>query len=356
MNAFKLLLVSIFIAIAAPVIAADNGDKIIRACNNASDQPSHFQALYESARELGKAICLSVGTKPDNPQLNQQYLKFAEQVNTEVTAIFAGKSFTEKLNREIQHFIDNARQGVNKGVLPGFVYEQADDDKMEFFFDHVESFGELDPNSTECRQPPGCNILFDALETAINQYKIPQGHLAGLNLKEKSAILKNEWIDYLDNARSQTLLDSWLTTHMELDYLAQDRLVEPMSTQWFLIHPSLVIENVNKAADGNAVTEALAIEWIGFNWWSEKTSPLGYPFGASLTTTYSDRAEVEDQGIGFMLHFNNSLSVGITDHGGDKGWFVTLDVLSLFSQKKQRWNDYWDAKTTEIQRQIESKI
>lgn len=355
MKTRKLILLIISLSFVTPVFAAGNGDEIIRACETFDEEPAHFQALYQTATKLGKAICLSVGTRPNNPQLNQQFLIFAEQVNAEVTAIFAGKSFANDLSQKIQLFIDNARQGVNKNVLPSFALDPFDNN-ISFYFDHIESFGEFDPDANECQQPPGCEVLFDSLKTAINQYKTPQGYLAGLDLKEQSAILKKEWIKYLDNARSQTLLDSWLTTYMELDYLAQDRLVEPMPMQWFLIHPSLVIENVSEAADGDQVSEALAIEWIGFNWWSEKTSPLGYPFGASLTTTYSDRAEIEDQGIGFMLHFNNSLSVGITDHDGDKGWFVTLDVLSLFTQKKQRWDDYWDAKTNEIQRQIESKI
>jgi len=353
MNPGKLILLVISLCFVAPVFAAGNDDKVIRACESFDKKPTHFQALYENAKALGKAICLSIGTRPDNSQLNQQYLKFAEQVNTEVATFFVSKSFAHDLNLLMQHFVDNARLGVDKNAFPSFVFEAND---RLFYFDDTEAVGEINLESNECQQPPGCKVLFEALQTTINQYKKPHGHLSGLNLEKESAILKGAWIDYLDNARSQTLLDSWLTTYMELDYLAQDRLVEPMPTQWFLIHPSLVIENVSEAADGDQVSEALAIEWIGFNWWSEKTSPLGYPFGASLVSTFSDRAEIDDQGIGFMLHFNNSLSVGVTDHDGDSGWFVTLDVLSLFSQKKQRWEDYWKEKTTNIQSQIESKF
>jgi hypothetical protein len=41
-----------------------------------------------------------------------------------------------------------------------------------------------------------------------------------------------------------------------------------------------------------------------------------------------------------MFHFGNSMSIGITDHDGDTGVAVTVDVLSLMARKKQHWESY----------------
>jgi hypothetical protein len=142
-----------------------------------------------------------------------------------------------------------------------------------------------------------------------------------------------------------------LTTAMAQDHLAQSRLVGPMEKQWFALHPSIVIENVSDAADGDELAEALAIEWIGVNWWDADSSPIKYPFGVSLVSVYSDRVDVEEVGHGLMFHFGNSMSIGITDHDGDTGVAVTVDVLSLMARKKQHWESY----KTELESIIENE-
>jgi hypothetical protein len=132
------------------------------------------------------------------------------------------------------------------------------------------------------------------------------------------------------------------TTYMEHDHISQNRLVGPMPRQWFVIHPSLVVENVSNADDGDELAPAIAMEWIGINWWDKETSPIGYPIGVSLSSVYSDRSSAEDIGHGLMFHFDNSFSLGITDHDGDTGIYVTVDVLNLLAEKKQRINHYKD--------------
>ena len=93
---------------------------------------------------------------------------------------------------------------------------------------------------------------------------------------------------------------------------------------------------------------------VGVSWWNEKTSPIGYPFGISLASVYSDRASVDEVGHGIMFHFNNSLTVGWADHDGDDGYYVTVDVLSLMAEKKKRWEDKWDDVTKITQDAVEN--
>ena len=204
-----------------------------------------------------------------------------------------------------------------------------------------DSFDLEDPG---CQQSGGasCAELFESLKIAIEQYKKPVDSLAGSDLSVKAGLLMQDWDRYFEIARPQTLWDALFTTVMEQDHLAEDRLVGPMDRQWFVVHPSIVIENISAAEDGDELSEALAIEWVGVNWWNADTSPIGYPFGISLTSVYSDRVEVEEVGHGLMLHFGNSISLGWTDHDGDDGWLVTVDFLSLMARKKQHWESYKD--------------
>lgn len=71
---------------------------------------------------------------------------------------------------------------------------------------------------------------------------------------------------------------------MEQDYLFRERLVSPMENLWFLVHPSIVIENVGDAIDGEQEQIGLVVEWIGVNWWNEETSSIGYPIGISIAS------------------------------------------------------------------------
>ena len=64
------------------------------------------------------------------------------------------------------------------------------------------------------------------------------------------------------------------------------------------------------------------------------------PFGIALVTTYSDRATVDSVGHGVMFHIDNDYSVGVTDHGGDTGVFVTIDLLKFIQGKEKRFNAY----------------
>lgn len=314
-------------------------------CGQFDPEPKHFKSLYQQAKKLGKEICLSYGETINSSELAKQYTVFASQAGKQAARAFADKSFIEDVMIQMQHFVDVAQQGVNKNKLPSLLVKKSSNfTSKEVFFnfadwDVVGSFKTTDADCNLQGQPT-CKALLDDLSVAIEQYKKPYVHLSGKKLSERTSVLRSEWDYYLETARSHTLLDATFTTFMEKDYLAQDRLVGPMQKQWFLIHPSIVIENISDASDGDEISEALAIEWIGVNWWHEDSSPIGYPFGVSLTSIFSDRASVDDIGHGLMLHFDNSISVGWADHDGSDSIYVTVDFLNLLAEKKGRWTDY----------------
>lgn len=342
----KFAIVVIALIFSSPSIQAE------QICNNFDAEPEHFKSVYSRAKALGTEICLSFGEKINNNELADQYAAFVDHVSEQTAEAFQGKSFLPELLTQMQHFSDLAKNGVEKKTLPSFVTQEdsressggLDSTKVFFFFTSTDKKGSADLGADECNQAdlPSCKDLFESLETAIEQYKKPYSSLSGTDLSRRTAVLSAEWNRYLEVARSQTLLDALLTTTLELDHLSQNRLVGPMQRQWFAIHPSIVIENVSDAADGDQLVEALAIEWIGVNWWNKKTSPIGYPIGISLASIYSDRSTVDDDGHGLMIHIDNSISIGWVNHGGDDGVFVTVDFLNLFAKKKKRWNEYRD--------------
>jgi len=339
-----------FIVFAFALVFAVNHSRLSAEviCDNFSPEPVYFKSLYQKGKSLGKEICLSFGKDINSTHVLLQYEEFAESAIQAVSTEFAGISFKADLIAQMTHFLTLAKKGVDKSVLPTFRLaadtSDLDSTGLIFQFTDWDTQGIAEVEAVECNTSAErtCKALLESLAIAINQYKEPYVKFSALDFTKKVSVLNTLWDSYFEKSRSQTLLDAVLTTTMEEDYLAQDRLVGPMQKQWFLVHPSIVVENVSAAAEGNQTKQALAIEWIGVNWWNKQSSPIGYPFGVSLASIYSDRAGVDDSGHGVMFTFNNSFSIGWADHGGDNGVYVTVDFLNLFAEKKARWNDYRD--------------
>ena len=114
--------------------------------------------------------------------------------------------------------------------------------------------------------------------------------------------------------------------------------LQPPAKQWIVFHPSVVIENVADALDGSNTQEGVMLEFVGLNWWQRaRWYQLS---GASLVGLYSDRPEVDDVGYGVALHFGNKLTVGMVDHDGADGFFVSIDVLEFYKDKRSVYDQY----------------
>jgi len=79
------------------------------------------------------------------------------------------------------------------------------------------------------------------------------------------------------------------------------------------------------------------VEWLGVNFWDLKV-----PLGISLASTYVDRPEVEDLGHGLMLHINNHYALGWARYDDVNSFYVTIDLLKMFEDKKKQYDKYLD--------------
>jgi hypothetical protein len=149
-----------------------------------------------------------------------------------------------------------------------------------------------------------------------------------------------EWDEFLTSGRSQTPLDLMLTTMLERRHLRREYLVGPPIRQWSLLHPGLVVERVSDAAPGHQLGLSVAVEWIGVNWWSERSPLFGVPFGVSLTTVISNRLGTSSVGHGVSLHFDNRYSLGWSNRDGVDGYFLSIDLLKLVDDRRRRLERY----------------
>ena len=155
---------------------------------------------------------------------------------------------------------------------------------------------------------------------------------SNLNLLKE---LGSEWDGFLGVSKHQTVWEVALTTHVQRNHFKADHIVGPPDLQMIALHPRLVYSHSDAAVDGEQQSVGLAVEWIGFNFWKWKI-----PLGASIASVYVDRASTPDVGHGVMLHINNTYSIGWADHHGEDSFYVSLDLLKLFSDGKKTFGRY----------------
>ena len=309
-------------------------------------EPEYFQDIYADAVSLGSYINNNRGEVVISTQLDEKFKRFALKVRRRVSSDMSHLPL-DKLNSQLDFFVEVANNGVNKNSLPSFSNEPDPILPGDYFYAFTSNtdgeegiYTSSHPQCASIENKPSCVDGLNALAKAIEPYKAAYVHCSAERTSQGAARLTASWQRYLDESRSQTFTDMWLTTFLEKSHLTKDYLVGPIKRQWILLHPGLVIENVNDAPDGDKMALGLTLEWFGINWWDKETSPVGFPFGVSVTSLYSDRPGVDAIGHGLMLHFNNKYSVGWASHDGDNGFYVTVDLLGLFVDKKTEWNKY----------------
>lgn len=149
---------------------------------------------------------------------------------------------------------------------------------------------------------------------------------------------EKDWNAYFENARSQMPWEYYINYEAWVNSKRVGRVGHPLDYQWILFHPSIVIENVSDAVDGENTKEALMIELAGVNFWRDKE--WYEPSGVSLVSLYADRAQTKDWGWGAAIHFGNDLTVGWSKHDDENGVFVSIDLWKLFSNKKAKYDSF----------------
>ncbi len=149
--------------------------------------------------------------------------------------------------------------------------------------------------------------------------------------------LETQWDAFLEHSRSQT---AWELAFNGMLYKKSEdaSFKRPPSGQWILLHPGIVIESVSEAVGGSQTQEALTLDVIGYNNWTREEWYI--PSGISYTLIYSDRPDVQDWGNSIALHFKSKYILGISEHDGDEGWYISVDLLDFLRDKKTQFDTY----------------
>lgn len=195
-------------------------------------------------------------------------------------------------------------------------------------------------NNFSAPSPRRCFRSMEQLADIINLtfQDISKKHLS--YVYQNTIELDRQWARYAEESRSQTSLDIWATTISYNIVNHDDSLSPPPDLQWFVLHPNLIIENVSGAIGGEQTKFTPALEVLGFNYWNGAKYCFGKPCGLSAIITYADRYGVKDEGWGLMAHIDNQYSFGFTKYSGDTGFFITVDLLNLFQDKKSKLNNW----------------
>lgn len=343
--------VTLFLAIS--VFSSNAQASLPAYCNlTFNDGGGTFVNSANEAKKALDSLCLATqGTGISADELQTTFLSFHRALFTEANAAIPSLiPYLGSFNQPLFKFdstINNQIETVTAtGLAPRFTVDRPDPISIDGFSFIVQGRGQpiitivpkaiAEPcfNDLQCRQ-------------AINNYMKILGQVynplaaATLALTHDFLSIKDkQWTSFIEEARSQTFVDIALTSALyEWRFGKQPNVFSsPPKVQWFALHPSVIIENVNGAIDGDETKESLALEVIGFNYWQDAC--FGFACGASLIINYADRNGIDDTGWGFMFHVDNSYSFGVTKHGGAEGFFITVDLLKLFQDKKSSFSDY----------------
>lgn len=310
-------------------------------------EPKYFKDIYREAVSVGSYIANYSPTTTWVDESNARYRHFAAVAQESATRHFAGTPVAAMLSQQLDAFAGDARTGVHLNDLPTFtvVANPMTPGLYDFSFSNRAnelpgSFVNTDQQCAPRDGWPGCLESMKALAAAIYPYKAAYERCSAGLAAQGAARINASWERYFDVARSQTLLDIFATSGIEGQHLKSDHLVGPMKRQWFVLHPGLVYEYLSSAPDGSQGRPGLSLELFGVNWWDKASSPIGYPFGVSITAVYVDRASVDDGSIGLMFHFDNRYSIGWSNHQGEHGVYLSIDLLHLAEEKKTQWQRY----------------
>lgn len=323
-----LFLIAMSFAI-TPVLAVDR-------CNSKEDNEntSAFQNSFEAAKNLAKELCEKHIKQEETPS-EQTVESIREKADIWKMAALAEtdslKTAEIDLSVIIGHIYDEIINGEPYVTLeversPSLFYKASDGVQIP-----------IDDNSRCMSLGSGLNCY----KTLTQFSKITKTINSSVNVVtldetyKQLGLYSNAWSKYFTKARSQTFIELSMNTWRYSDELQKGKNVPPPSSQLILLHPSVAIEYVDNAVDGQQQKEALVMEWIGMNWWD-----LSVPLGFSVVSSYTDRQGLDDHAWGLMFHFYNNYSIAYTHRSGGDGVMFTVDLLKLFEDKKTNLDNY----------------
>ncbi|PMG27802.1 hypothetical protein BCU94_18785 [Shewanella sp. 10N.286.52.C2] len=197
-------------------------------------------------------------------------------------------------------------------------------------------------NEQQCILISQASSCVDVLEDFKQLYvEIQNSQAEAGRLKTLKSLneLKADWEPFLEKMKGQTALE--LLINQQVYKNDSDTFSGPPASQWIVLHPMVLIENVSAAENGENTQEALGLEIIGMNWWKQEKWYM--PSGGSVLAVYSDRADIDDVGYGLALHFQSNYTIGYTNHDGEDGVFISVDLIKLFQDKNKVFDSYKSA-------------
>lgn len=177
-----------------------------------------------------------------------------------------------------------------------------------------------------------------ATSKTVFKYIKPFGNQALQELE----LLDKRWEAYYYDARPQNFLEvgfnSW---RFNKNNEGEDGFLSPPDYQWIWLHPNIALEYIEDVPDGSKFQESLVIEIFGRNSWTWKkdSSKMERPFGWSVIASITDREDVDKIGWGVMFHINHNYSFAFTDHDGNAGFLLSVDLLRFFGGWTQEARD-----------------
>lgn len=293
-------------------------------CNQALTKPSYLQGLGKEAEKAKKEIC----SVESQIEMNLAYVNFLDNIKgwfDPFGGFEGGKSVVDAIKSQIT--IANPSVAVSLNL----------NDKIQ-----VERDSFKPGDESKCVQVSRTSNCAEVLEEFIqlhveiqNLQAEPERLKTQKNLKK----LRADWTPFLEQMKGQTWLELLINRRAYKN--DSDTFSGPPSSQWIVLHPTVLIENVAAAADGANTQEALGLEIIGMNWW--KQDKWYVPSGTSALAVYSDRPDIKDVGYGVALHFQSNYTIGYTNHDGEDGFFVSVDLIKLFQNKEKVFDSYKSA-------------
>jgi len=301
-----------------------------------------FVGLYNKTKVTAKALCnefllfRGANNVANNVTLRLAFIEFAQEAKDSLDS----KGMNESADYKKQ--FDNL-----KATFSDFTF---DDIKLPEFktqnpFGDADFKGYFEPGGGDrfvINQVQHCDSvsagmscvdIFKDFKNAFNPYRSVYNNI--YDNRQLLSELGSRWDKFLDVSKSQTFLEVYLTTAINASHFKKDHLVGPPDYQIIALHPQLIYDSMDKAPDGSKQELGLAVEWLGINFWDWKI-----PLGLSAASVYVDRAGVDDVGHGVMLHVYNHYAIGWADHGGDDSVYITIDLLKLFEEKKDKYDTY----------------
>jgi hypothetical protein len=243
-------------------------------------------------------------------------------------------------------------QMINAGQFPQVIFESSDIDLLlnmsplkllnqslnnNLHKADPELLKKCDERAQSVKSGARCRDVLNEFARLFNEAQSFYSLYSAIKTKYQLKSVMKQWDNYLESSRSQTPLELLVNGYFYKKHEAS-YFKPPPNGQLIVLHPGLVIEDVNGAIDGENTKQSLMVEVIGYNWWQQDTWYL--PSGFSYTRIYTDRAGVKDWGDGVSLHFRSQFTLGYSKHKDEEGIFISVDLLKLFEDKQKVFEEY----------------